>query len=422
MNISQINPNQKILIYGYGLEGKSSQKFCEKHYPENEITIYDEKVSAYKNSVNFVEFGIIIVSPGIDRFTKIPKQFWHKCTSNVEIFFHRHQYQLNKIIGIAGTKGKSTTTKFCAEFLTKSGKKVEIGGNFGVPFLDLSEKLLAEEIDFIVAELSSFQLEFLKISPHIAIFMNLFPDHLDRHSSLDSYFKAKQNLFAHQTSDDFLITPKCWQNLVEKTNPQSKLILSSPMSDEYFPENSVFRASHFLENFGTIIELAKVLKIENYEKVLEKTAQKFVGLEHRTEFFAEKNGLKFYDDSISTNPDTAIAAVKFFGSDLSAIIIGGQFSGDNFDEFIAIMEEFAPQSLILICKSSAGDAVLKSIKKTNTEVKNIVVEDIAEAVEKVFNNDLKGTVCLLSPASRSFDKFNNYKERGEHFKKCVRDF
>lgn len=414
-----------IMIYGYGVEGKSSEKFLKERCPNTEIKIFDDGNPAFGSCIS-CDFSracndadAIVVSAGISR-EKINEKFRQKCTSNIEIFFNNLTSGDHKrVIAIGGTKGKSTTVKFCAEFLNNAGINTLIGGNYGTPLLDLFDDLSKGEIDYIVAELSSFQLEHLSVSPHIAVFLNLFPDHLDRHKTLNQYFVAKHNLWKHQTKNDFLITPEAFYSYIILTRPTGTLIPAPPLSEEIFPERSIFRANHLLENFGTVKEIGKILEIELTDHFLEKTAQKFAGLPHRLEFFLDKNDVHFYDDSISTNIGSALAAIEFFQDTLGSIVLGGQDRKQDFTYLCETLPNIAPNATVIVYKSEISDSLIKTLKAH--KVRFILAETLADAAKLAVEKTPKGMQCVFSPAAPSFDLFKDYIQRGNLWKKYVKE-
>ena len=186
MKLCHLKKYSEIVIVGYGLEGKSREKFLQKELPNTRVTILDP----VKIPISPTENTGYIISPGISRQDLCQNILPQNCTSNTELFFSNVETKnLQKVIGITGTKGKSTTTKFLSECLLEHKKKVLIGGNYGQPLLDLFDSI--NHADFLVAELSSYQLEFLTISPSKTIFLNIFADHLDRHKTLKNYTKIK---------------------------------------------------------------------------------------------------------------------------------------------------------------------------------------------------------------------------------------
>ena len=434
MKFKEIEKAKKILIYGYGKEGQSSHKFLSKKFPKIKIELFDEdpfspifKKKSFPDSKDlisgkyFEDFDLIVLSPGVAR-EKLSHVNHKKITSNTEIFFDNIPEELRKkVIGISGTKGKSTTTKFCAELLKNTGFKTRACGNFGVPLLDVYEKYAKGSVDYLVVELSSYQLEYLEISPGVAVFLNLYPDHLDRHKTYDNYFGAKQNLWKYQKAGDTMIYPKSIHSFFLGMKFSGVVLKSIPMKASAFPKGSIFQAAHFLENFGTIKKLAEFLNIP--EKTIDRTAHEFKGLPHRLEFFAEKNGIKFYDDAISTNPDSTLASIKFFGDKLGTIILGGKDRGNSFDKLVrTIKEETGAQMIVLDSEvsSSIQSSCLRGGQRKCTRCEH--AEDLAAAVECAFEITPSGKVCLLSTAAPSYGLFKNFEEKGCLFKEYVKRY
>ncbi len=460
MKLEKLKSAKKILVYGYGLEGKSSEKFLREK-TSAEIKIFDEFIEKFAGNNDFENYDVIVVSSGINR-EKIPRNFRDKCTSNPEIFFNnldeksppQSGARREKIIGISGTKGKSTTTKFCAEFLENAGFKVKIGGNYGIPLLDLWDHLSPKlqttsdfflstslktgvgNLDYIVAELSSYQLENLQVSPHFAIFLDFFPDHLDRHLTLQNYWNAKANLWRHQNSRDFLIIPESCRDLAADIETEAQIVFAPPIPAKFFPENSVFRAPHWLDNFGAVFQLAKIIATQvrtlgspDLKVAIEQTAQNFAGLPHRMEFFAEKEGIEFYDDSISTNPDSTLASVNFFADRLGCILLGGQDRQQNFTALLQRLKDLG--TLVIVLPTESRENLLKTIEKVG--LTNFVdmekwtgFEEIVEIIMSQIPHRKAGRgakkVCLLSCAAPSYDVFKNFIDRGKQFKQAVRSF
>ena len=422
MHFNQLKSAKHILIYGLGLEGKSSQAFLQKHFPDIKISIFDDFIPKY-NTLPETEIDAVVVSAGVDR-KNIPLNLKNKCTSNVEIFFQNiPESKRTQIIGISGTKGKSTTTKFCEEYLLKAHKKVAIGGNFGVPFLDLFDNFMMDKYDFIIAELSSYQLEHLPISPGIAIFLNLYPDHLERHGNMETYFAAKKNLWIHQKSGDHLIFSHPFGEIYSPETPilHVNFHKSPILSAHIFPKNSVFRASHFCENLGTLKALESIFGID--PSVLIDTAQNFKGLPHRLENFCTRNGIAFYDDTLSVNPHSTIAAINHFQSQLGSLILGGQSNEHDYTELVETFFEKVPQGILIILDSGAGKQILQVLKKCHIPHHAFVLaHNLEKATHLGYEKTPSGKACILSPAAKSFDYYKNYKEKGSAFKKFTDEY
>lgn len=418
MKFSDIEKAQKILVYGFGVEGRSTLQFLRARFPGKDLHVFDDNLAL--NMPDFKkypieDYDILITSPGIDR-----RRFSHdiraKITSQVEIFFNNIPEEKRKhVIGISGTKGKSTTTKFCYELLKKAEKKVAVAGNYGVPMLDVFSDFLSGKYTFIVAELSSYQLEFMRVSPGIAIFLNVFPEHLDRHGGYENYIEAKKNLWRFQEIQDVVICPQKIKPLIQNEKSNS-IFESEPMPTEFFSKNSIFRAPHFLQNFGTMIVLAQILNIS--ENTVKKTAHMFKGLPHRLEFIEKRQGIFFYNDSISTNPHSTYSALQFLKDKVGTLIVGGKDRGVDYTLLYSAIEKFCPHTKVLVLDTETKEKLVSVFQK-NSFKNYIVVKNIPEAVKISFEETPKHKVCLLSPAASSFDTFKNYIERGNLFKKSI---
>ena len=408
MKVQQLVLAEKIYIVGYGAEGRASEKFCQAHCPGVRIEVLED----IRGEVTDLG-GVYIVSPGIRRewFAHIPRE---RVTSGTEIFFDSLSEERRKsVIGISGTKGKSTTTKFTSEVLATAGKKVVAAGNYGVPLLEVYDDFVAGNYDYVVAELSSYQLENLRISPGIAIFLNIYPDHLDRHGSVDLYFDAKKNLWNHQGKDDFLIVPGGLALQIGMSEPKGKVIKSCGLNPEIFPEGSVFRAEHWCANFGCVAKLLELLDLSRGH--LGRVAEKFVGLPHRMEKFSEAYGIDWWDDAICTNPEAACASVKFFGNKLGALIVGGQDRGMDCSLLARVLEERADQALVLVLGSEASARFLNAIPGA------IGVGDFGEAISIIRKKVKPGMSAVLCPAAPSYDRFKSYVEKGDVWQKAVEE-
>ncbi len=420
MQFRQLESAKRILIYGYGAEGQASQKFLKHRFIRADIEIFDDSKPEISTTRDLAEFDVIVVGPGISR-ERFSVQLHDKLTSQVEIFFHNlTEVQRQKIIGVTGTKGKSTTTKLIAEVLANAGKKILIGGNFGVPVLSFFDTLNA--YDFAVLELSSYQLENLDSSPHIAIFTNFYNDHLDRHHTLEAYFEAKSHIFSYQIEGDITITSAHYQSFlppfadtIEQWNIPSKLILAKSLPTEYFPQSSMFRAPHLLQNLGLVQALC--IELEIPESILKKTTMTFAGLEHRLEYVDTKFGIAFINDANATTPDASVAAMQFVGDKLGSVIVGGLDRGYDFSQMIDVI--IAKKCWVIVLKSTAGDKIM-SLLAEKKYAKLQMVYTMPEIVSAGFEVTPRGKTCLLSMGSPSYGSFKNFEEKGTLFKQLIR--
>ncbi len=406
--------NKNIAILGYGMEGQDAEKYLKTQNAK--IKILDKKFSNdYLQGLQ--DFDVIVRSPGVYRYLpEIVKaeESGVNITSAIEIFFENCPA---KIIGVTGTKGKGTTSTLIYEILKADGRDVYLAGNIGKPYLELLPHLTKES--WVILEMSSFQLIDMKVSPHIAVVLNITKDHLDWHVSREEYVNAKKNIVSHQNKDDYAVInyeykdPKSFADLTKgKVVPFSK----SSLENKY-KEGLMLRGEHNLENIAAAVAVGKILKIDD-DKILD-TVKNFKGLEHRLELVGEIRGRTFYNDSFATGPQPTIAAINSF-SEPETLILGGSDKGLDYSELGKIISEKENvKNIILI--GQIRNQVAATFKGTTFKgrVYDLGNSSMKEIVGKAFDVTQKGGVVILSPAAASFDMFKNYKERGNQFKKAV---
>ncbi len=382
-------------------------------------------------------FDLIFISPGINRNIKEIKDAQKKgiiISSEIEVFF------LNcpaRIIGITGTNGKSTTTALIGETLKRDKKKVWIGGNIGEPLVDKLDKITKN--DLVVLELSSFQLENLKISPHIAVVLNISEDHIDRHQSLKNYIDAKVNIVRYQDKNDLVVLNFDDREVLKYKNfTKGKVIFFSLdkikegifLKDKeiYYKDKGIEQkiclkddirliGEHNLSNALAAIAVALNLRID--KKDIVRLLKKFKGLEHRIEFIREKQRIKFYNDSKATTPESTIAAIKCFPRSRLVLILGGYDKKIDFKPLISELKNQKVLKIILI--GETAKKIYEIIKKQNSYSSEVCIcSSFKQAVEKSFSISKKGDTVLLSPACASYDMFKNFEERGRLFKEMVK--
>lgn len=406
--------NKKVAILGYGLEGQDA----EKYYRDlgDDVSILDKKFD--KNYLkNLEDFDIVVRSPGVYRYlpeiTKAEKE-GVEITSALKIFFDECP---GKIIGVTGTKGKGTTSTLIYEILKSVGKDVYLVGNIGKPYLELLPKLTKDS--FIVMELSSFQLIDLTKSPQIAVVLNITLDHMDWHKDKEEYIKAKENIVSYQNPSDFAVinseydVPRSFSKL---TGGKVVLFNRKDIENKY-KEKLLLKGEHNLENIAAAVAVSKIIGIPE-DKIVH-TVQSFKGLEHRLELVGAVGGITFYNDSFATGPQPTIAAIKSF-TEPETLILGGSDKGLDYQELInTIRNKENVKNLIMI-----GDTRVKIIdtfkgSPFKGKIFDLGYSSMQDIVNKAFEVTPKGGVVVLSPASASFDMFENYKDRGNQFKKAV---
>lgn len=386
------------------------------------------------------EFGktdAIIRSPGIP-----PNHPWLRAaaedsipiTSGSEIFFERAPAT---VVGVTGTKGKGTTSSFLYEMLKDAGKDAYLLGNIGVPALSVLSKLNRDSI--VVYELSSFQLLEIKKSPHIAVVLMITEDHMDFHGSRDEYTSAKQNIVRFQTAGDMVIGNsdyeesrriaasslgrKFWVSRFKEQKEGAYLdgenLVISKDGQKYVVADkkdiSIYGA-HNLENALAACMAGALLGLST--ESIRRGLQKFKGLPHRLELVSEKNKVKFFDDSISTTPESTIAAIRAF-EDPKILILGG--SSKNAD-FSGLAKEISSNKSVkaLIGLGEEWERIVAAVDKAGRkDISAVRARNMKEAVRAASSLSEAGDVVLLSPACASFGMFRDYKERGEQFEREV---
>lgn len=341
-------------------------------------------------------------------------------SSQIKLFF---KLCPSPIIGVTGTKGKGTTTTLIGNILKESAKKVFVGGNIGNPPIEFIDELTPESI--VVLELSSFQLQDLDQSPHIAVVLDIKVDHLDVHKTIDEYIESKRNIIRHQNKNDLAVINADYLTSVDfaslslgktywfsrrKSVERGSFVLYGDIvlrTDEgQFPiaktADIQLRGEHNLENITAAIT-ASFLGDAKLEAI-KKAVKEFKGLEHRLEFVRDIQGVKYYNDSFSTNPDTTIAAINSFNEPIILLVGGSEKNAD----YRRLSDTIKLKNVKLIIPIGlTAERIVPGLGE---------VKSMGQALEIAKKNAERGEVVLLSPASASFDQYKNYKERGKTFK------
>ncbi len=445
-----------IAVVGTGVEGISSARFLKS--VGGLVTLLDQKTEReldpeivlqakaleipiiwkedFLKEIN--RFEIIVRTPGIR--PDVPeflaaKEKGVQVTSNTKIFFDLCPCP---IIGVTGTKGKGTTSTLIYQILKRAGKNAFLGGNIGTPALDLLNNLTQNDI--VVLELSSFQLFDLEKSPHIAAILMVTCEHLDWHKDSEEYKNAKFNIMKYQNPGNFAVINVDYPVSKEFLNlGQAKKIQVSTKdelnSGVFLANEGIYRrigvaaervmpvadvgliGKHNLENVVAAVGVATALNINVMQ--ISQAIKEFKGLEHRLEFVREVSGVKYYNDSFSTTPETAIAALKSF-TEPEILILGGSDKGSDYSELGKEIVN-SPNIKAIILIGQMGPKIKESIKKAG-EFKGEFKEgakDMAEIISLAKEIAKEGDVVLLSPACASFGMFKNYKQRGLSFKEAV---
>ena len=415
--------NKRILILGYGREGKSALNFIQANLPEADFVVADQqdleiagvKTICGPDYLNAVQdYDIIIKSPGVVIKDYLDDTQKAKITSLTDLFL---RFTKNSVIGITGTKGKSTTSSLIYHILQNCGKNAVLVGNIGKPCFDIIDELKSNTI--VVYELSCHQLEFIQASPHIAILLNIYQEHLDHYLSAEGYYDAKKNIFRHQGADDLLI----YGDIFQHTDPAE--LDAYPMHkldiyrDIHIPRE--FIKTHLLgeHNYYDILAASAACEACGVSQadILNAVAT-FHGLPHRLEFVGEFQGIKFYNDSIATAQEAVINAVKALG-DVDTLILGGMDRGLDYHILVEYLRTSSVRNVILLPNT------IESFERIFNEAPHaqllVPVENMQQAVDKAFRLTAAGHTCLLSPAAASYGFYKNFEERGADFCKLIKN-
>lgn len=429
--------NKKIALLGLGLENQELLKIVLKENKRADICICDRRDKRQlkiilKNlnielrdniifrtgsrfNTGLEKFDILFRSPGWPiACPGVQKALEENVRLSSPMNFFFELCPSKNIIGVTGSKGKGTTASLIYAILKEAKKNCFLGGNIGIAPLSFLKKIKKD--DFIILELSSFQLEDLMHSPKIAVITNLFPEHLSPadiqnpnfHKNYSLYIGAKLNIAAYQKNSDYLIVNKKIKKIVDKYEIKSTI--------KYFSKSktkNILTGDFNKENIAAAEEVSEILKIKK-EKV-EKVLKTFKNLENRLELVKEIKGVKYYNNSFSTTPESTIADLKSFKKNI-ILLAGGADKGASFKDLSSEIKKRV--KTVILFPGEGSDKIKKELKKINYgKIKN--VKSMEEAVllsEKIAKDK---DIVLLSTACASFGLFKNYKERGKLFKEEV---
>lgn len=409
---------KKILIAGFGMEGQSTLSYLQKNYSDLEIAVADKNAEVLKDlkdlktysGENYLDdvasFDTVVRSPGIplDSF----KNAKH-ITSLTNIFFAICK---GRVVAITGTKGKSTTTTLIYELLKTKFRDVRLIGNIGSPALDALEG--ANENTVFVFEISSFQLEDIHYSPHIAVVLAVTEDHIDRHGSLEEYVLAKQNIMRFQSQNDFVFFNAVDSNAVKIAHS------SKAQKIAVYPKKVDFETSLIGEGNEINIQMAMAVAkhFEVAEEEIRNIISNFKPLPHRIEKVGTFKGITFYDDSIATNPSASLNGIRAIDN-LETVIIGGANKGFDYADYVKEVSDLNIKNIILM--PDTGVEMKGHFENLAKNSKILVGNTMETAVKLAYENTSPVGAVLLSPAATSFNMFRDYKERGDVFKKFVEE-
>ena len=436
--------NKKIFVLGMGKSGVSVARLLAK---ENHVLITDIKcddlelikeleglgvnviITKKQNEIFDDSYDYVVKNPGVKLdhpVVLMAKKFNIPILTELEVAY-RYLPDV-KIIGITGSNGKTTTTTIIYEFLKAAGFPVHLAGNIGYPLCSQIDDI--KKGDVIVAEISSHQLVNLdKFKVDVAVLTNLYPVHLDFFVTYEKYKMNKLRIFNNQDEKCVAILNKGDENVYELTKnlkAKKEYFSSKDEADICMDEKDIVYKGEKIISLSDI----RVKGIHNYENimaailavkqfgvsdsVIKEVLNNFAGVEHRIEFVAKINGREFYNDSKATNVDSTITALKSFDNDV-VLILGGLDRGHSFEPLLPYLKNVKH----IVCYGETKERIKQFAIKNNIDV--TVTDNLEDAVHAAYNMSLDGDIILLSPACASWDQYKNFEDRGNEFKKVVRN-
>ena len=437
--------NKKVLVLGLAKSGESAARLLDKLgaiVTVNDSKPFEENPAAQgllEEGIKVVtgghplelldeDFALMVKNPGIPYSNPMIKKALDKgmpVWTEVELAYLISEAP---IVGITGSNGKTTTTTMIGQVLTAAGQNGLLSGNIGYPASHVAQT--ATDKDTLVMELSSFQLMGIEsFHPEVAVITNLMPTHIDYHGSFEAYVAAKWNIQKNMTAADHLVlnfNQDLAKELAEKT--QARVVPFSTLEKVdgaylengllYFRGEAVMAAdeigvpgSHNVENALATIAVAKIRGVDN--ETIKETLSAFGGVKHRLQYADEINGVKFYNDSKSTNILATQKALSGFDNSKVILIAGGLDRGNEFDELVPDIKGL--KKMVILGQSA--ERVKRAAEKAGVEY--VDATDIADATRKAYHLAGAGDIVLLSPANASWDMYPNFEVRGDLFLKTV---
>jgi len=443
--------NKRILIIGMARSGEAVAKVLNKlgaYIIMNDLKNAEElgdlveKVKPYINELvlgshieNFNNIDLVVLSPGVPLYIEPVKK---AISNNIEVIGELElAYRLieGTFIAITGTNGKTTTTALTGLIFKNAKLHSHIVGNIGLPVI--SKVFDSKKNTFLITEVSSFQLETIyEFKPNISAILNITPDHLNRHKTLEEYIRVKKKVFMNQNENDYLILNydnEITNKIGIELNNKNIIYFSLKKIIEngvYIYNNQIIvndngkeikicsvddikiLGNHNLENIMAATAIAYYSKID--KDIIEKSLKEFNGVEHRIEFVRELNNVKYYNDSKGTNPDATIKAIEAMNEKI-ILIAGGMDKGSNFTEMV---KSFKGNVKELVLFGETKELIKEEAEKYS-DCRITIVDNLSDAVKLSFEFAFSGEVVLLSPACASWDMYESFEHRGKEFKKLV---
>lgn len=418
--------DKNIVILGFGREGMSTYNYIRKYFPEKpiaiadkrELTLVDENVTlltgdSYMDKV--FDYELVIKTPGVPIVNiEIPENVLITC--QVDLFL---QFAPCKKIGITGTKGKTTTSTLIYNLISHTGHDAYLVGNIGVPVFDIIDECDGK---IAVIEMSCHQLEFCRTSPDVAVFTNIYEEHLDHYDGYRGYINAKLNIVNHQTQENYLVynADQNVDGLIDFMQYKSRKIAVSCEPENDFQKslttlNSRLVGKHCHQDIFYAEAVARLFGADDDSIVRGISA--FEGIPHRMEPVGTFKGITFYNDSIATIPHAVECAVEALGN-IETLIFGGLDRGIGYDEFIDYLDVCPIKNIIGMPET--GTKICNALNERGSSKNVVFAGNMVEAVEAAYKYTSEGMTCLLSPAAPSYNYYRNFEHKGNHYKEVVK--
>lgn len=417
---------KRILIAGVGREGKSTLRFLQQYMPDAIVGIADKNESAFQDvdkerydlffGDDYLraasDYDIVIKTPGIS--VKDIDIDLSLISSQTDLFLEAYH---NQVVGVTGTKGKSTTSSLIYHLLKESGNDVILAGNIGIPILDCVSDI--NERTIVVYELSAHQLQFINRSPHVGILLNVFEEHLDHFGTFEKYKDAKVNVLRYMDDADVAVVNQSIVNSQQSTVAKRCVDFESYDFDDY---NIDWNQIPLLGEHNKRNVKAALCACKSYGLLIENLIPHlytFKSLEHRQEFVGVFNGVKFFNDSISTIPQATIAALQTI-KNVNFLLLGGFDRGIDYEPLVTYLKDNVLPCILIT--GQAGQTINAKLQEAGYKGNVLEYTDMESAFEIIGNLAKNGDVCLLSPAAASYDRYKNFEERGRVFKELAKKF
>lgn len=419
--------DKKVLILGFGREGQSTYAYIKKHLPQKQIGIADKnKPNINDDNVHLVfgedylnclgDYDIVFKSPGIAFLDDVHYPETTEITCQTDMFL---RFCKPTVVGITGSKGKTTTSTLIYQMLSSGGLKTCLIGNIGVPVFEMADE---DESLVAVIEMSSHQLEFTTCSPHVAVLVNIYEEHLDHYKDgFKGYVGAKLNIALHQGDEDYLVyNPE--QNLEGVVDWQSVIkgvpvpitfsdVQNSEFVNELWHSTEHLKGEHNRQDIAYALAVARIFGVS--DDAVRTAIKDFKGIEHRMEYVGNICGIKWYNDSIATIPTAVMGAVEAIG-DVDTLVFGGLDRGIDYEAFKEYLLNCDVKNLVGLPET--GHNIIAALKAMGCTKNMICAKDMEDAVKAAAQVTEKGKTCLFSPAAASYNYYKNFEEKGKHYK------